>query len=112
MRHHDAPALCANLAWQQKILEDFQQKKDQNNQPGPGSAGYTTHLAGSDEHLPAGSSLDQMLEEEEEQFLDLEADIQDTDAGKNGFMDYMAVDETNAKPAAPLSHTECPDALS
>ena len=52
-----------------------------------------------------------MLEEEEEQFLDLEADIQDTDAG-NGFVDYMAVDETNAKPAALLSHTESPDAPS
>lgn len=109
--HHNAPCLCANLAWQQKILEDFQQKKDQSIRSGPGSDRHGNNPAGSNEHPPhTETPLDQMLEEEEEEFLDLEADIRDTDAGMDGFVDYMVVNEPNPEPASTLSHTECPDA--
>src|SRR5258705_1038261 len=102
LRHHNAPSICANLNWQRKILENFQQRKDTLQ---TGSAAHDTDPGGPDDeypHPPAGSS---MVEEEDEEFLDAEDDIQDTDAGQQGFVDYMQVDDRNQEPAHRLTHS-------
>jgi len=105
---HQHGGICPNLLWQKQMLEKIQTKKDQvipHNPADPSEINYTAAAdpgpdpqkeAAQDEtemrfldQLFAGHNPDDVLEEEDSDVVDTEADVQDMDAGTAGFTDYM-----------------------
>jgi hypothetical protein len=108
---HQNGGICTNLVWQKQMLEIFQKKKNkvvapstEEDQTGINYS-ESTKLAPDPEmeftrdeaamqfldQLLAGHNPDEMMEEDDENdIVDMEADVQDMDAGTSGFTNYMA----------------------
>jgi hypothetical protein len=104
---HQPGGICANLAWQMVILEKVQTLKDKvaNSADEPirmDSAPNADHEpdpeleAAQDEatmrlldQLLAGHNPDEFPNEEEDDLVDIDADVQDMDAGTAGFTRYI-----------------------
>jgi hypothetical protein len=108
MLPHQHGGICPNLLWQKKMLEKIQTKKDQvipHSPADPSEINYTgvadpepdpQKEAVQDEsemrfldQLFAGHNPDDVMEEEDSDVVDTEADVHDMDAGTAGFTDYM-----------------------
>jgi len=111
---HQDGGLCQNLLWQRQMLQKIQMKKDAFT---PHSSEDPSDIHVSEETDPepdfdreaaqeeaemqfldqlfAGHNPDDVIEEDESDFIDTEADVHDMDAGTAGFTDYM-----NARPGA------------
>jgi len=106
---HQRGGICPNLLWQKQMLERFQTTKDEvgpesvKESDGHGNPA-TSDLAPDPEleatrdaaamqfldQLLAGHNPDDIMEEDDENDLvDMEADVQDMDAGTVGFTNYM-----------------------
>jgi hypothetical protein len=116
---HQNGGICANLVWQMQMLERFQKKKDKvitpsmeedtiginysdgaDSVPDP-DADFTQddtamHFL---DQLLAGNNPDEMMEEDDtNDIVDMEADVQDVDAGTSGFTNYMADRPSSDRP--------------
>jgi len=106
--HQNGPSICQNLAWQQQMLEKFQKKKDEvvaqhtpvaanemhahQADSGPDPEREATHDQATLQFLDqllAGHNPDEVLEDDDDELIDTEADLQDVDAGAAGFTNYM-----------------------
>ena len=108
MLPHQQGGICPNLLWQKQMLENFQKTKDQVTphiaadpteinyegpaEPGPDSqteeAQDETEMHFLDQLL-AGNNPDDVMEDDEGEVVDTEADVDDRAAGSAGFTDYM-----------------------
>jgi hypothetical protein len=108
MLPHQYGGMCPNLLWQKQMLEKLQTKKDQVttlSHADPGEINYTgvadpePDTQAEDvqdeadmqflDQLFAGQNPDDLVEEEDSNIVDTEADVHDMDAGTAGFTDYM-----------------------
>jgi hypothetical protein len=107
--HQNGTSMCPNLIWQKQMLDKLQKKKDQVMQqhppaepteidnPDSGQAPDPTAEAAHEEaeirfldQLLAGQNPDEIMEgDDEDNLVDTEADVQDRDAGTDGFTNYM-----------------------
>jgi hypothetical protein len=107
---HQDGGLCQNLLWQRQMLEKFQMKKDEltphssedpsevhvNEEPDP-EFDFEREAAQEEaemqflDQLFAGHNPDDVIEEDESDLIDTEADVRDMDVGTAGFTDYMNV---------------------
>lgn len=104
---HQQGGLCQNLLWQKHMLEKFQTKKDrftsniledpseihvEDTDPEPDfemeAAQDEAEMQFLDQ-LFAGHNPDDVIEEEDCDLIDTEADVRDMDAGTAGFTNYM-----------------------
>ena len=117
--HQNGPSICQNLAWQQQMLEKFQKKKDEVVAQHTPVAANERHAHQADsgpdpereaahdqatlqflDQLLAGHSPDEVLEDDDDELVDTEADLQDMDAGTAGFTNYMN-ERSSADPLLP-----------
>ena len=117
--HQNGPSICQNLAWQQQMLEKFQKKKDEvvaqhtpvaankmhanqaDSEPDPErEAAHDQATLQFLDQLLAGHSPDEVLEDDDDELVDTEADLQDMDAGTAGFTNYMN-ERSSADPLLP-----------
>jgi hypothetical protein len=122
MLPHQQGGLCQNLFWQKEMLEKFQTKKDESTQHTAEDASEIHVTEGTDpapdfereaaqdeaemqflDQLFAGHNPDDVIEEEDGDLIDTEADVRDMDVGTAGFTDYM-----NDRPG-PDRHDRMPD---
>jgi hypothetical protein len=105
---HQDGGLCQNLLWQRQMLEKFQMKKDEFT-PHSSEDPNDIHVAEDTDPEPdfdreaaqeeaemqfldqlfAGHNPDDVIEEDESDLIDTEADVHDMDAGTAGFTDYI-----------------------
>lgn len=102
---HQHGGICPNLLWQKQMLEKIQQKKDKVT---PDNPEVLSNIGNADpepdpeldaaqdeaemrflDQLFAGHNPDDVMEVEDNDFIDPEADVHDMDAGTAGFTDYM-----------------------
>lgn len=105
---HQHGNICPNLVWQKRMLERFQGTKDKvtthsaDEPSGPHyvnsaePAAYPEREPRDDEaamqfldQLLAGQNPDEIMEEDDSDMVDTEADVEDMDAGTAGFTNYM-----------------------
>ena len=105
---HQKDGICANIAWQKQMLEQFQKNKDMTisrttdeliareaslraepaTDPVREKAQDEAAMHFLDQ-LWAGQNPEEFSEEDENDLVDVDADIQDVDAGTAGFTSYM-----------------------
>jgi hypothetical protein len=124
---HQNGGICPNLCWQQQMLEKFQKQKDNASPDGAEEQGGLDFGGRTDpepdpeseatqdenemeflDQLLAGCNTDEMMEDEDNDQVNTEADVGDVDAGTAGFTNYMN-EQPSADPQLP-THDAIPNA--
>ena len=124
--HHTMPYLCENLLWQQTTLENLQKSKDHQSDLSIHILQPTTLQSVPDQNheqddhndaavmklldeLFAGNDPETQLEDDDlEDMDDSKEDIQDAEAGVEGFVDYMASPLSGSASDRLSLHTQAP----
>jgi hypothetical protein len=126
MLPHQHGGICPNLLWQKQMLEKFQMKKDQATSDGAEEPSEINYMGPAEpepdpqreavqeeadmqflDQLFAGYNPDDIMEEDDSEIVDTEADVNDRDAGTAGFTDYM---RNRSSPDQHMNADNTPDA--
>jgi hypothetical protein len=124
---HQHGGICPNLLWQKQMLEKLQTKKDEvtfhshedaseinvgaNADPEPDPEFDALHEETEMQFLDqlfAGHNPDDVMEEDDSDLVNTEADVLDTDAGTAGFTEYM--NDRPGRDPHPTSQDSMPNA--